>query len=274
MMRKHPDIRPRSERCKTVLEKARGAGAQSVRAVDNKFAEAVSELAVTQARQEAAQQAREERRRNRELIFNEAATELSQIKDRLLEEIKSHAQDVMENTSSDSLLRIGKATLVFDTSTSSSSSKGLRRNDLEQIGGGGAGWGVHKRQSKWDIVAFTDISIEQQAHHNSYRRCANIVFGRPTEDSDYRWYEMAFWSPSSSRVTSRVRGPESYPFCLDYVWEIDKALSNVMDVVDLAHNPVPIDAEDADSFIEYWMEIMAQAMIGKLVRPSSMPMNR
>jgi serine/threonine-protein kinase len=274
MMRKQPELRPSSERCKTVLEKARGAGAQSVRAVDNKLAEAVSEVAVRQARQEAAQQAREERRRNRDDIFNEAASDLSRIKDRLLEEIKSHAQDVMEKPFSDSLLQIGKATLVFDTSTRSSSSSGLRRHDLEQIGGGGEGWGVHTRQSKWDIVAFTDISIEQRVHHVSYKRCANIVFGRPTDDSEYRWYEMAFWSLSNSRVTSRVKGPESYPFCLTYVWEIDKALSDLMGVVSSAHDPVPIDAEDADSFIEYWMDIMAQAIVGKLVRPSRMPMNR
>ena len=42
----------------------------------------------------------------------------------------------------------------------------------------------------------------------------------------------------------------------------------------LAYNPVPIDAEDEDTFIEYWMNIIAQAMIEKLVKPSSMPMER
>ena len=269
MMRKSPEIRPSLDRCIAVLEKARGAGAKSVREVDNKFAQAVSELAVAQANQEAVQQAIEERRRNRELIFNEAASELCQIKNRLFDEIKSHVQDVMESTFSDSLLQIGKATLVFDTSESSSSCKGLRRSDPDQIGGE-AGWGLHGRQSEWDIVACTSISIEQQAHHKPYKRCANIVFGRPSKDSDYRWYEMAFYSLSSSPA----KWADGDPFCLEYVWEIDAALSSVMDVNNLAHNPVPMDAEDEDSFIEYWMDIVAQAMVGKLVNPSRMPMNR
>ncbi|MCH9026675.1 MAG: serine/threonine protein kinase [Proteobacteria bacterium] len=269
MMRKNPDIRPSLERCITVLENARGGEPQNVRGVEKRLAKAVSELAVTQARKEADQQARDERRRNREAVFDEAASELAQIKKRLFGEINHHAQDVRENTSNDSVLRIGNATLAFDTAESASSVRGLIRSDLEQIGGS-AGWGVHKQQSKWDIVAFTNISIEQIGDHNFYKRCANIVFGRPSNDSDYRWYEMAFWSLSSSPVG----WADSYPFCLDYVWEIDEALSSVMAVNNLAYDPVPIDAEDADSFIEYWMDIVTQAIVGKLVKPSHMPMNR
>lgn len=270
MMRKVPDIRPSLERCIAVLEKARGADElQNIRGVDKRLAEAVSELAVTQARKEADQQASEERRRNRGAVFEEAASELTQIKKRLFGEINRHAQDVMAKTSSDSMLRIGKGTLTFDTAESASSVRGLIRNDPEQLGGS-EGWGVHNRQSKWDIVAFTKISIEQQVDHNFYKRCANIVFGRPSKDSDYRWYEMAFWSSSSSPVG----GADCYPFCLDYVWDIDEALSSGMAVNNLAYDAVPIDAEDADSFVEYWMDIVTQAMVGKLVRPSGMPMHR
>jgi hypothetical protein len=47
-----------------------------------------------------------------------------------------------------------------------------------------------------------------------------------------------------------------------------------MNLINLAYDPISIDGEDEDSFIEYWMDIMAQAIVGKLVRPSRMPMGR
>jgi len=45
-----------------------------------------------------------------------------------------------------------------------------------------------------------------------------------------------------------------------------------MSSLNLADNPITVDGEDEDSFIERWMNIVAQAMVGKLVRPSFMPM--
>lgn len=267
MLRKNPEIRPSLERCISVLERARNAKPASDSKADNRMSEAVSEVAAAHARDEAAREAKEEERRNRKAIFDEAAKEMRRIKDRLFGEIRSHALDVIDKISDDSILRIGKAKLAFYTSETSVG-KGLKRSDSLDLGGD-AGWGVHVRKSEWDIVAYTSIFVEQQVSHHFYTRCANIVFGRPSQDSDYRWYEMAFWSSSP-----RPRGPDVYPFCLDYPWEIDEALSNVLSVNNLAYAPTPIDAEDEDSFIEHWKDVVAKAMIGKLVKPSGMPMSR
>lgn len=267
MLRKSPDIRPKLERCITVFQKTLDVDASSTESdVNTKLAQAVSDLAVTQAQREAEYHAREERNCSRNQVFNEAAHELNRIKKRLFDDIKSHAQDVMEQRSSEERLVVGNATLIFDTSSKSGGIKGIRKSDPEEMSGD-AGWGVHKKQSEWDIVGFATISIEQRVTYQVYTRCANLVFGRPNNDSDYRWYEMAFWSLSRDKRRDE-------PFCLEYVWDIDEALSRAMCVNNLAHDPVFIDGEDEDSFIAYWKGLVAQAMVVRLERPSRMPMTR
>lgn len=265
MLRKSPDIRPNLERCIGVFRSVQSMDDKaSIRNVDAKMAAAVGVIAIEQAKQDSARQAREERKRVREQIFKEAARGINQIKERLFHDIKNHAQDVLDRVSSDNKwLRIGNATLTFDTSIDSNNLRGIQKSDPDEI----SGWGVHKRQSSWDLIAIASISIEQRSRHEVYKRSANIVFGRPNEGVEYRWYEMAFWSYTKVKK-------QDYPFGLDYVWDIDRALSNVMDSINSAHDPMPIDGEDEDSFIEYWMDIVAQAMVGKLTMPTSMPMRR
>lgn len=266
MLRKSPNIRPKLERCIKVFQSVLSANANNVRDVDSKLAQAVSDLAITQAQGETECKARKTRKDNRDLIFNEAADELGRVKNRLFDEIRDHAQDVMDGRSSEERLIIGNATLTFDTSLNSSGVRGIRKSDPEEMSGD-AGWGVNKKQSEWDIVGFANITIEQRVAHQVSTRCANIIFGKPNINSEYRWYELAFWSRSNEMR-------KDAPFCLDYVWEVDKALSKGMNVINLAYDPIPIDGENEDSFIEYWMRLVAQAIAGKLEQPSRMPMTR
>jgi len=267
MLRKNAEIRPKLERCIEVFQKAHENADQRNRGVDAKMAEAVNVVTIANAKREAEYRAREERKRNRELIFGEAAHELNRIKDRLFNEIKKHAQDVMKISSDHTQISMGNAVFTFNTTTGPHNLKGIKRSNPEDSGG--AGWGVHKQQSSWDFIAFASISIEQSVSmsvsYELYKRSANIVFGKSSENSEYRWYEMAFWS--SSR-----RESQHCPFSLEYAWEIDQALSESMSSLNLADNPITVDGEDEDSFIERWMNIVAQAMVGKLVRPSFMPM--
>lgn len=266
MLRKSPDIRPKLERCISVFQAAHETDARTERAVDSKLAQAVSELAINQAQQEAERQARQERKRNRDQLFDESAQELNRIKERLFADIRSHAQDVMEAHSNGERLIIGHATLSFNTSVSMSGVRGLRKSDPEEMGGD-SGWGVHRKQSEWDIVGITSISIEQRVAHHVYTRCANIILGRASSESEYRWYEISFWSLSREKR-------QDEPFCLEYSWDIDEALSRTMGVINLAHDPTPIDGENEDLFIEYWMELVTQAMVGKLAHPSRFPITR
>lgn len=95
MLRKNAEIRPKLERCLDVFQKALENDVHDNRNVDAKMAEAVSELAIEQAKREAEHQTREECKCNHELIYKEAAHEWNRIKDRLFHEIKSHAQDLI-----------------------------------------------------------------------------------------------------------------------------------------------------------------------------------
>jgi serine/threonine-protein kinase len=265
MLRKNAEIRPKLERCIEVFKQTlKNEGKDSRRAAVN-MAEAVSQVAITQAEREAEYQARQERKRKRELIFKEAVRDLSRIKGRLFSEIEGHVKDVRAQISSDRI-SVGNAVLVFDTATDSGPFRGIRMSDPEDMGGD-AGWGVHKPRSTWDLIAITSISVEQRVEYKAYKRCANIVFGKPNEQSEHRWYEVAFYSLSEREE----QGP---PFCLDHPFQIDEVLSTVMGAINLAYRPTPIDGENEDSFIEYWMDIVAKAMVGKLTRPTRLPMER
>jgi serine/threonine-protein kinase len=265
MLRKNAESRPQLDRCIEVFLKAQEIDEQVTSGVGERMAEAVGVLAIEQAKREANNRAKVERKQNRELIFIEAARELNQIKGRLFHEIKSHAENVMGKGGSDTGIVIGSAELIFDTTYGSLNFRGIKRSDSEESGGE-AGWGVHKRRSSWDFIALATISIKQNSH-KSYKRSANIVFGKPNESSEYRWYEVAFWSFSQE-------SQKGYPFSLEYAWDIDGALSIVSGTVNQAYDPMPIDGENEDSFIEYWMDMVVQAMVGNLTRPSTMPMNR
>jgi len=126
------------------------------------------------------------------------AQELNRIRNRLFSEIKDQVQDVMETTSSEERISVGNAIVIFDTSSNSRSYGGLVKSDSDEFGGA-SGWGAHNKQSSWDIVGHTKISIEQRVTHQTYTRCANIIFGRSSDDSEYRWYEISFWSLSNNK---------------------------------------------------------------------------
>ena len=42
----------------------------------------------------------------------------------------------------------------------------------------------------------------------------------------------------------------------------------------LAYQPVLVDAEDEDSFTEYWISVMYEAIVGELAKLSRMSMDR
>ena len=75
----------------------------------------------------------------------------------------------------------------------------------------------------------------------------------------------------SIQVSLTLRQQES---SLHHVFEIDEALSFRGRTLHLAYEPVAIDRENEEAFLEYWMGIMASAAIGKLERPTQMPMRR
>ena len=265
MLRKVPEIRPKRERCAEVFKQCTVSEGQVVSRAASAMAEAVSLVAVDQAKREAERRVSEEKLRQREALFNEAVHDLHHIKQKLFSRILEHARDVVgggQGQIHSPRLTFGHAALSFDIEGDRDSLRGIRRGDDARA------WGDHRRRSKWDIVAFGEMSITQASGRHSYLRSANLVFGRPLDDAEYRWFEMAFWSLGD------VRGLQGYPSCLRYVFEIDEALSSAVSIMNRAYEPVPIDGENEEAFVEYWMGIMALAAMGKLTRPMQMPMPR
>ena len=269
MLRKTPETRPSRRRCIEVLQKSSVSDEEPGQYRRNNLMEAVNEIATAQAQEEAARNVEKERIRRRDSIFNESVADLRRIKERMFQEIFDHAQDVIGDDKRKiqiPRITIGKATLVFDTKLTSHSIGGICKSDPEGGMGGDGGWGVHRKKSNWDIVAFTHIGIEQHNGPRSYLRSANLIYARPKGADDYRWYELSFFSIGA-------RSNKTEPYCLDYVWEIDTALS-AMDVNQKAHPPKPIDGEDEDDFISYWIDLVSQAATGNLSRPSRLPIER
>jgi hypothetical protein len=229
------------------------------------MAEAVSAVAQDQAIKEAKEKEREDRRNRRNAILEEAMSDLQRICGRLFAEVEHHAGDVIEHKR-ESRIHVGNAQLVFDATLGGNGLDGFHACDSECHYGDG-GWGVHRKQSTWDLLCHGNMTIRQRVGYTEYVRCANLVFGKPDEASEYRWFEMAFFSITGDRI-------HDAPFCLRYPWEIDEVLSRVMGVNQLAYPPKPIDGEDEDEFIDYWIEIIAQAMIGQMNPPRSLPMSR
>lgn len=265
MLRKNPDIRPSLARCLSVFDNSKmGLQAEPPQNA-SKIAEAVSDVAQEQAAKEAKEKEHEHRRNRRKAILDEAMSDLHRICGRLFAELEHHAGDVIEHRT-ESRIHIGNAQLVLDATLGGVGSDGFHACDSESHYGD-EGWGVHRKQSTWDLISYGNMVVRQRVGHNEYVRCANLVFGKPDEESEYRWYEMAFFSITGQKI-------QDSPFCLSYPWEIDEVLSNVMGVNQLAYPPKPIDGEDEDGFIEYWIEIIAQAMIGQMNPPRSLPMSR
>lgn len=266
MLRKSPETRPSRRRCIEVLQRSLASGEEQDTNQRNNLMEAVNAIAITQAQQEAAANVEKERIRRRDNIFNEAVSDLRRIKNRLFRGIFDHARDVIGNDERQLQvphMTIGKAVLVFDTRLASPSIGGIRKSDPQVLDGN---WGSHKKASDWDIVAFTHIGVWQENEPGRYLRSANLIYAKPREDGDYRWYELPFFS-----IGTKSRRQEQY--FLFYVWQIDKTLA-AMDGNQHALSPTPIDGEDEDNFISYWIDIVSRAATGNLSKPSGLPIVR
>jgi hypothetical protein len=270
MLRKTPETRPSRKRCIEVLQESLNTCEGQGENQHGNLMEAVSAIAIEQAQDDAAQKRREERRMHRDNIYNEAATDLRRIKDRLFQEIFDQACDVMGNDEKKlqkTRMTIGSAVLVFDAEEEKNSSlRGIHKSDPEE-GRYSPGWGAHDKVSNWDIVAYTHIGIEPTHSAQHYLRSANLIYAKRSESEDYRWYELSFYT-----INGRTRMVA--PHYLEYIWEIDKALSPAGGSIQEAHPPKPIDGEDEDNFISYWINIISKASINKLSRPSHLPIER
>ncbi|MFI2365652.1 serine/threonine-protein kinase [Promicromonospora sp. NPDC019610] len=118
----------------------------------------------------------------------------------------------------------------------------------------------------FDVVAHASISVHPKERYGVWvGRSHSLWFCDAFEQGRFAWYELAFMdSPlvgSQRPIAPDSREPR----------EASVAFSNVVGTMQLAWTPGELDRDEPDEFIERWIGWFADAVEGKLVRPSTMP---
>jgi hypothetical protein len=111
--------------------------------------------------------------------------------------------------------------------------------------------------SKWDVVCGARIGVTQEKP--KHFRTASLWYTRFTARSgQFRWYETAYIAnPLSGKVA------QFQPFACEPEGA-DEAHAPAMGVIQPAYEPVPIDEEHTEAFVERWLQLLAAAGEGRL----------
>jgi hypothetical protein len=122
----------------------------------------------------------------------------------------------------------------------------------------------------FDVIAYTAIAARKPRDRYGYEgRAHSLWFCDAHDEGVYRWYELAFmvFPTVGERFTLD-------PFALSPTDEYaGRALTPVMDVRQIAWQPIPFDQGDEEQFIERWLGWFAAAADGSLSHPPTMPEN-
>ena len=115
-------------------------------------------------------------------------------------------------------------------------------------------------QSGWDVVTFAVIEVGQP--NPNYTWSSSLWFMKPKEASEYRWYEVSYFSRWGQSVD---------PHALPVGSDADFAGSRVMHTVSIAFGPSLVDDEAEGDFHDRWIWLLSKAVTGELRTPSRMP---
>ena len=247
MLRKAQNGRPSLQRCKDVIASAQ---TDAEIATNNTLAEAGLQIVTKQAEDDV-------RRLEEETLVlsirqqgDEAADELLQILNRMFDTITVSSEAANRPYSTAPSVCLGPAELSFDVPNNPS------RIKMERSG--------------WTVYAFSQIQLRcdiervSYADESDYTISASLVYAKRPNDSDFRWFEISFWTMNGSFWKQPVGlSPNDRNF--------DIALSTTMGLFSTAFAPHPIDAEDEQSFHDRWIGLFAKAASGKLRPPNQMP---
>lgn len=130
----------------------------------------------------------------------------------------------------------------------------------------------------WTIVSHSGVRITNSAARPPagiisssgkypYTWSSTLFFGRNKVESDFRWYEVGFFS--ISRDTRH-----DPPFSLSPDQEdFHRAIGKIMHSIATAYGPLPIDAESADAFESRIISLFSDAAAGTLNRPTRFPIS-
>lgn len=250
MLRKPPAARPSLQRCAAVFVEA-DFEYKAARPSGHALIEAASQLAENEARKEADKLAEARRKQERHALFEDAAANLLNMKERLYRQIRSLADSAQVD--GDDVLRLGAA--------------GLRIGAASELGNGIANR-PRARALKWDIVAWSAIALNcATSWPSGYTWSASLLYADRDEGEGYRWHEVGFWALGSTR-------PRCEPFAIQGTsQDLYLGLGPGMHSVAPAYGPLPIDGENEEAFVDRWMYLFSKAVSGSLQRPTAMPIN-
>ncbi len=122
----------------------------------------------------------------------------------------------------------------------------------------------------FDVIAYSVIAARKHRDQYDYEgRAHSLWFCDAHDEGLYHWFELAFM------VQALI--PERYtlnPFAMSpEEKDAAGAFAPIMDVRQIAWQPVSFDQGDEEQFIDRWLEWFAAAADGSLRNPSHMPEN-
>ena len=127
--------------------------------------------------------------------------------------------------------------------------------------------GEARYEPKIDVIAHSSINLKIPENNHGYEgRSHSLWYCDAQESGVYRWYETAFMI--MPLIPKRARQD---PFALDPGDEAFGALSGTMTEYQVARPFTAIDQGKEGNFIEEWMLRFADAAVGNLRHPGSMP---
>jgi len=120
----------------------------------------------------------------------------------------------------------------------------------------------------FDVIAYSAIAVRKPKDIYEYEgRAHSLWFCDAQDEGIYRWHEIAFMISPIIPQRSTLD-----PFALQPTDELaGRAFCPVMDIRQLAWQPLPFDQGDEDQFIERWAMWFASAADGTIGHPSHMP---
>ena len=117
------------------------------------------------------------------------------------------------------------------------------------------------------VISYTTIGIHIPANQHGYRgRTHALWYCDAQEAGKFQWFETAFMVIAFARETRDV-----YPFALHPNRDAAEAIGHGIARTQVAWPFTPIILGELDSFISRWAAWFADAALGQLQEPSSMP---
>lgn len=120
-------------------------------------------------------------------------------------------------------------------------------------------------KSGWDVILGGYISVRQK-EPTEYAWSSNLWYADLGDGSGYRWWEVCYMTHPLSR-----NHPKFMPFSVTDLDDADLASSSGMNTFQLANEPIIIDGEHEDIFMDRWSRLLSKAYEGQLKLPSTMP---